>query len=80
MFQDKFELSPIDFPRFWVPVEAIEKHVDRPQGLTRETLAPQARLTSRIAWQNVLAANVFCLVPGTDDTLRPGTFGRGGVL
>jgi len=70
LFQDKAELSPIDFPRFWVPVEAIAKHVDRPQGLTRETLAPQARLTSRIAWQNVLAANVFCLVPGTDDTLR----------
>lgn len=70
LFQDKFELSPIDFPRFWVSRDLLQKHIDRPQGLTRETLAPQARLTSQIAWQNVLAENIFCLVPGTDETLR----------
>ena len=70
LFRDKFELSPIDFPRFWVPYDVLQTQVALPQGVTRETLAPQALLTSRIAWQNVLAENIFCLVPGTDETLR----------
>jgi len=70
LFQDKFELSPIDFPRFWMPYDVLQTHVARPQGLTRDTLAARAHLTSRIAWQNVLAENIFCLVPGTDETLR----------
>jgi hypothetical protein len=70
LFHDKFELTPIDFPRFWVPADALQAHAARPQGFTRETIATRAHLTSQIAWQNVLAENIFCLVPGSDETLR----------
>ncbi len=69
LFQDKYELTPIDFPRFWVTREALQAYLGREQDFERAQLASKVRLNSRIAWQNTFAENLFCLVPGRHETL-----------
>jgi len=69
LFQDKYELTPIDFPRFWVTHDALKAYWGREQDFERAQLASRVQLTSRIAWQNTVAENLFCLVPGRHETL-----------
>ena len=69
-FQDKYELTPVDFPRFWVPHGDLQRYLSRAGDFKPAVLAPEVHLTAQIAWQNVFAENIFCLVPGRDDKLR----------
>ncbi|TVM34584.1 FtsX-like permease family protein [Oceanidesulfovibrio marinus] len=66
-FEDKLELTPIDFPRFWMPKQdamalfgPLEKKGDL--GIT-------ATLTNDIAWTDATAENVYCFIPGSDKKL-----------
>lgn len=67
-FEDKFELSPIDFPRFVISRE-------RARALFGDYEAPDAdlprevRLTSDMRWQNVAGENLYALIPGADPEL-----------
>ncbi len=69
-FEEKFELSPLQFPRFWMPASRIEElfpgFETRPDGLVAETV----RLSSKISWRNVISQNVYAIVPGIDPDLQ----------
>jgi hypothetical protein len=62
LFQDKFELTPVQFPRFWVD-EATAR-----QKLTPH-LGKTATLNSEAAWQPHLAENVYLYLEGSDPAL-----------
>jgi hypothetical protein len=70
LFQDKYELTPVDFPRFWVSFDRLQSYLGRTTEFTPGRLYPQVQLTAHITWQNVVAENIFCLVPGRDETLQ----------
>ncbi len=66
IFEDKFELSPVHFPRFWMPVHQARQLLgdfDRPSSTSA---APQVTLTSEITWDLTPTENIYCLIPGTD--------------
>ncbi|MGD8901077.1 MAG: M28 family peptidase, partial [Desulfobacterales bacterium] len=70
LFEEKFELSPLQFPRFWISLsqaQAVFGDFEKaPDGL----LAPEARLISETRWQRVTSENIYCFVDGTDPDLK----------
>ncbi len=66
VYEDKMELSPVDFPRFVMErtqAEALFGPLDLagpPRAMTR------VRLDSDFAWNPVHGKNIYCLVPGGD--------------
>jgi hypothetical protein len=69
-FDDKFELSPLQFPRFWISrAQAMEVFGDfenAPEG----RIAAQVRLISQTRWQLESSENIYCFVTGTDPKLK----------
>ena len=69
-FEEKYELSPLQFPRFWISVGRLQAMFpgfeDRPAGLVAEEI----QLASKINWKNVITENVYAIVPGTDPKLQ----------
>ena len=69
-FKEKFELSPLQFPRFWMSLAEAEKvfgdFENAPQGL----VAAEAQLFSQISWQIASSENIYCFVEGTDPELK----------
>ncbi|CAB1065242.1 FIG00598348: hypothetical protein [Olavius sp. associated proteobacterium Delta 1] len=70
LFEEKFELSPIQFPRFWMPLDRVQElfhdFETRPAGRLAETV----HLSSEISWAKVLSENVFAIIAGTDPVLK----------
>ena len=70
LFEDKFELSPSGFPRFWASAEELARvfgdFASTPAGLVAEA----ASLRSEAAWQNVISENIYCLIPGSSAERR----------
>jgi hypothetical protein len=68
-FEEKFELSPIQFPRFWMPLDQVQELFHdfefRPAG----HLADAVTLVSDINWETVVAENVYAIIPGSDPDL-----------
>ncbi|GFK94312.1 hypothetical protein NNJEOMEG_02154 [Fundidesulfovibrio magnetotacticus] len=60
-YEDKLELTPVVFPRFW----AAGEHA----GKLAASAGKRAALESRAAWNPVLARNVYLFLPGSDQTL-----------
>jgi FtsX-like permease family protein/MacB-like protein/peptidase M28-like protein len=70
LFEDKFELSPVQFPRFWMPFEQA-KHVLGSFEIKPSTpILEQVTLTSDIRWNQTTAENIYCLIPGSDPEFR----------
>jgi hypothetical protein len=69
-FEEKFELSPLQFPRFWISrAKAIEVFGDfenAPDG----RIAADVHLISQIRWQLASSENIYCFVNGTDPKLK----------
>jgi hypothetical protein len=69
-FEEKFELSPIQFPRFWISLDQIQElfhdFETKPDGLLAETVL----LTSDIGWGKIVAENVYGVIPGSDPELK----------
>ncbi len=63
LFQDKDELTPIRFPRMWVPQAALVAVVGDPARLPAET-PPGVVLRADVRWEDVTAENIFTFVPG----------------
>ncbi|MEE4134475.1 MAG: M28 family peptidase, partial [Desulforhopalus sp.] len=68
-FQEKFELTPLQVPCFWMQPQnssAILRHLDL------RTAPPPARaeLQAQASWENRLARNIYALIPGTDPELE----------
>jgi len=69
-FEEKFELSPIQFARFWMPFDRVQElfhdFETKPAGL----LAEEIQLTSDINWENIISQNVYAIIPGSDPELK----------
>jgi hypothetical protein len=69
-FREKSELTPIRFPRFWIPYHTARdlfgSFETAPDGL----VATEAKLVSDIIWKEVSAENIYGLIPGIDEKLR----------
>jgi hypothetical protein len=70
LFEEKFELSPIQFPRFWISVDRLEDLFPGFEAKPAGRVAEGVRLTSKTSWKNVISENVYAIVPGTDPELK----------
>ncbi len=64
-FRDKEELTPIDFPRFWLPAGIFSQQFGSPQSCEGK----EVHLSSRADWTKIVASNLYCFIPGTDARL-----------
>ena len=69
-FEEKFELSPIQFPRFWMPISQIQGLFGAFETSAEGRVANQVSLVSQSTWQVVTAENIYCFIPGTDSKLQ----------
>ncbi|MCU0585132.1 MAG: ABC transporter permease, partial [Desulfobacterales bacterium] len=63
-FDEKFELSPVQFPRFWMPAAALREAFGDFEAAPAGRVAERVRLTAAAAWENVVSENIYCLIPG----------------
>ncbi|EGB15079.1 protein of unknown function DUF214 [Pseudodesulfovibrio mercurii] len=72
-FHAKFELTPVDFPIFWLSRERAEALF----GADLLTRGPhelgRGTLTSKGKWRNERLENVYCRIPGSDPQLAKQT-------
>ncbi len=61
-----FESAPVDFPRFWVPMEQANQWFGDISSLAAPAKLGRARLACDAAWRRIQTENVYCLIPGTD--------------
>ncbi|GAB4340359.1 MAG: hypothetical protein Kow0089_13930 [Desulfobulbaceae bacterium] len=70
LFQGKEELSPLQFPCFWLEAESLATLgiglPEDPASLTGR----KARLHGSARWREATAENIYALFPGTDPDLR----------
>ena len=64
LFQDKLELSPVQFPRFWMSLDQARKLFGDFEHASQGRVAEQVSLFSALAWQEAEAENIYALVPG----------------
>ena len=69
-FKEKFELSPLQFPRFWMSRAQAKEVFGDFENAPGGQIAAEAQLTSRIRWQLVSSENIYCFVTGTDPRLK----------
>ena len=69
-FRDKEELSPIQFPCFWIEAKRLTALIPDPARTPDGVAGVTATITSRIAWEAAPAQNIFALFPGTDAKLK----------
>jgi hypothetical protein len=70
LFEDAFELSPIQFPRFWIPAEDLQRVFGDVVSAPAGRLAGEVQLRSEAQWRNAVAENIYCLVAGTSAERR----------
>jgi len=70
LFEDKFELSPIQFPRFWIAADRLENLLPGFEAKPGGRVAEDAQLASEESWRNVISQNIYAIVPGTDPDLQ----------
>lgn len=69
-FLDKIELSPIQFPCFWVNETELAGFLPVQLSPKRQPLAQAVTLTSSIQWERGAGRNLYALFPGTDSTKK----------
>ncbi|MFP4582353.1 MAG: FtsX-like permease family protein [Desulfococcaceae bacterium] len=68
-FAEKRELSPIQFPRFWMPLADARDAFGDFESVGAEPVRDRIRLTSDVRWDRAEPANVYGVIPGADETL-----------
>ncbi len=70
LFEDKQELSPVNFPRFILSEENAEMLF--PGFRTGGSMGAKGGVTlmSDLKWANITTENIFCMVPGNDPKLK----------
>ena len=66
LFKDKFELTPVRFPRFLLSAKAARELFGDYAALSGDKAGPVASLAGRAAWEQAVASDVYLLFPGTD--------------
>lgn len=70
LFADKFELTPVRFPRFLVKAEALRAFLGPDARLDGSKTAVRATIMASARWETVLAENVLLFFPGADPKLK----------
>jgi hypothetical protein len=70
LFEEKFELSPIQFPRFWMPLDRVQELFHNFETRPAGRLAEEVQLVSDSKWGKVISENVYAIIPGTDSELQ----------
>ncbi len=68
LFEDKGELTPIQFPRLWAPLKAFADIGLEPKQLDAKA-PPSVVLTADTRWTDVTAENIFAFIPGRNPAL-----------
>lgn len=69
-FEEKFELSPIQFPRFWMSLDQVKGLFPDFETMPGGRLAEQIQLVSDANWKEVGSENIYSIVPGSDPKLK----------
>jgi hypothetical protein len=69
-FEEKFELSPVQFPRFWMPLTQVRELFGAFENAAQGQVADKIELISDAKWRNVTAENIYCIVEGVDPKLK----------
>jgi hypothetical protein len=70
LFEDKFELSPIQFPRFWMTVAELQRLFGDFASAPAGRVADEVQLRAEAQWQNAISENIYCLVAGASAERR----------
>ena len=68
--KEKFELSPLQFPRFWMSRTRAKEVFGDFENTPGGQIAAEAQLISRIRWQLASSENIYFFVTGTDPVLK----------
>jgi ABC-type lipoprotein release transport system permease subunit len=68
-FEEKKELSPIQFPIFWME-ETEATTIFGPEALDKVIVATSVKLESSIFWEETSSENIYCLIPGNEQALK----------
>jgi hypothetical protein len=69
-FKEKFELSPLQFPRFWMSLAEAQKAFGDFETTPDGQVDAETQLFSQISWQIASSENIYCLVDGADPKLK----------
>jgi len=69
-FEDKFELSPIQFPRFWISLDRLQELMPGFETAPAGRVSDTVRLESEIKWEQVVSQNIYAIIPGIDKELQ----------
>ncbi len=68
-FQEKLELSPVAFPRFWIPLARARQLLGQFESAAEGVVDPEARLNATARWRETTGRNLYALIPGNDPVL-----------
>ena len=69
-FEDKRELTPLEFPRFWLPLSQARSLFGSFEKAANGLVASRALLSSSGGWRRVQGENVYALIEGKNPKLR----------
>jgi hypothetical protein len=70
VFEDKLELSPLRFPRFWATAEDLARFFGDFAAAPGGVVAQTVRIRAGAAWENAPSENIVCLIPGSSAERR----------
>jgi ABC-type lipoprotein release transport system permease subunit len=69
-FREKLELSPLQFPCFWMDKTSSIEIFGKIASTDSSPLVVEATVYADIQWQNSPASNIYAIVPGSDEKLK----------
>ncbi|MFH2218604.1 MAG: FtsX-like permease family protein [Pseudomonadota bacterium] len=69
-FDEKKELSPIEFPIFYLPIDRARALFGEFEAAEEGRVATEISLFSEVTWQTASSENIYCLIPGSDPALQ----------
>ncbi|WP_419779940.1 FtsX-like permease family protein [Maridesulfovibrio sp.] len=68
-FEEKLELSPLDFPRYYMSGADALLELGLDAKIGSKLVAESGEIKSRSKWNRIEAENVYCLIEGTDEEM-----------
>lgn len=65
-FKEKLELSPLDFPRYYISADDARNQLDLISDGHKKMLSAAGYVHSESRWNRVEAENIYCLIEGSD--------------
>ena len=65
-FEEKLELSPLDFPRYYMSGADARKELGFDAKIGSRLVAESGKIKSRSKWSRIEADNIYCLIEGSD--------------